>query len=306
MAGSASAQFTLVDYNVPAPTCSITADDNVLCDFSSIQPLTGNLAYSITGFGDCTGTATRDTEMSLSAATAVAVGGATSVTIDLNTAFDMADGASEAFEFCLLTSLKDGSDREMFYQGQKISATFTADGGFTVSGITSTQFDGVSGVVDTNQKTFTISAYQCDETRAAASTALSLGTTLFICIDSDDDAATILSVDTFSGFKSTLASTDLLSGNTEVQGAGSAAVTIGTRPFASFFADANPMTIEGTVTLQISNNRVRRYLRILQSENEREFEVQIAMESAAQPDSSAPAYASALALLGSTLAAAMI
>mmetsp|Transcript_26861 Transcript_26861/g.65278 ORF Transcript_26861/g.65278 Transcript_26861/m.65278 type:complete len:306 (-) Transcript_26861:325-1242(-) len=302
----ASVFGALQDYTLPAPTCSITANDEVQCDFAGIVPATGNLAYSITGYTDCTGLATRDAEMVLSAATATAVAGADTVTVDLNTNFDLADGASEVFEFCLLTSLQDGSSNEMIYQGQKISATFTGDGEFTVTGITTVAFDGVSGTVITDSKAFTVTAYRCDVARAPISTpALTLGTTLYICVDADDDSSVIKSVDTFSGSKISVGATDLLAGNTEVIGAGTNAVTIGTRPFSSFFADANTMDVIGTVTLDVDNNVVRRNLRMLQNTETDKFELFVEMEAA--EESSAPSvYGTAgVALLGALGVAAM-
>ncbi|CAJ1954168.1 unnamed protein product [Cylindrotheca closterium] len=300
----------IIDYSLAAPTCAITADDNVQCDFASILPLTGNLAFSITGYGDCTGTATRDLEMSLSAATATAVAGASTVSVDLNTGFTIADGASEAFEFCLLTSLKDGSGNEMFYQGQKISATFTADGGFTVAGITSEQFDGISGTIATDTKTFGVTATRCDghDTRVPISTpALALGTTLFICLDTDDDSVVIQSVDTFLGSKTNVASTNLLSGNTEVLGANSAAATVGTRPFSTFFADTDTIDIAGTVTLVVTSNNLRRrhLARILQTGAD-EFDVRVEVEPIEESSAPSSFSVASFAFLGAVAAVAAI
>lgn len=300
----------LQDYTLPAPTCTITADDEVQCDFASIVPATGALAYSITSYADCTGAAARAAEMTLSATTGTAAAGVSTVSIDLDTGFTMVDGASEAFEFCLLTSLKDGSGNEMYYQGQKISATFTADGGFTVSGITSDQFDGVSGIVDTNTKTFAITATRCDghATRAPITTpALTLGTTLFICLDSVDDSAVIQSVDTFLGSKTNVASTDLLSGNTEVLGLTTAAATVGTRPFSAFFTDADTMDIVGTVTLVVTNNNLRRrhLARILQTGSD-EFEVQVEMNPIEESSAASIYNVASIAFLGAIAAVAAI
>jgi len=150
--------------------------------------------------------------------------------------------------------------------------------------------------------------------------ALKIGETLFICIDSADDSATITSVDSFGATKTTGATpTDLLNGNTEVLGEGSAAVTIGTRPFASFFQDTVPLEVVGTVTLQVANNGPvrRRMVRILQSSGQagelkqngqaEEFEVKVEVEI--NEESSAPsAFGSstgAVALLGAVAVAVM-
>lgn len=299
----------LQDYALPAPTCTITTDDEVQCDFASIVPATGALAYSITSYADCTGTAARTAEMTLSATTGTAAAGLSTVSVDLDTSFTMVDGATEVFEFCLLTSLEDGSGNEMYYQGQKISATFTADGGFTVSGIASDQFDGVSGTVDTNTKTFAITATRCDGhvSRAPTSTALTLGTTLFICLDSDDDSAVIQSVDTFLGSKTNVASTDLLTGNTEVLGLATAAATVGTRPFSAFFTDADTMDIVGTVTLVVTNNNLRRrhLARILQTGSD-EFEVQVEMNPVEESSAASTYSVASIAFLGAIAAVAAI
>ncbi|CAJ1957548.1 unnamed protein product [Cylindrotheca closterium] len=309
-AGSGGPTFDLQDYTVPAPVCAITGDDNVQCDFTGIVPATGKLVYSITGFDACEGTATRDSLMSLSATAAAAADGASSVTIDLTTDFNLASGANEAFQFCLLTSLQDGSGNEMVYQGQKISATFVADGDFTVSNIAAEEFDGISGVVADDQKTFGIDAYRCtiDRTPLATAGALAVGTTLFICIDSTDDSAVIDSVNTFVGRKNS-EEIDLLSGNTEVLGAGTGAVTIGSRPFASFFANTDPLEIFGTVSLDVTDingtNR-RQLLRVLQSSQSEEFELKVELEAVEESSASTSGFGTtAVALLGAVAAAVL-
>mmetsp|Transcript_15377 Transcript_15377/g.37847 ORF Transcript_15377/g.37847 Transcript_15377/m.37847 type:complete len:200 (+) Transcript_15377:1700-2299(+) len=199
----------------------------------------------------------------------------------------------------------------MLYQGQKIKATFTADGGFTVSGITSVEFDGINAAVDEDSKTFGISAKRCDVNRNALTSppALAVGTTLFICIDSTDVNAVIKSVDTFGATKTSGgALTNLLTGNTEVKGEGTDAVTIGTRPFVQFFADTTPLEIRGTVTLEVTDNGVtRRHLvRILQTGLSEEFELEVELEAVEESSANSAAFSTAaVALSGGIIAAIM-
>lgn len=131
---SAFAQFfSLQNYIINAPSCSISDDLNVHCGFSNIEPFDGNIASFITGFDNCRGSAARDSELSLSTATQIATNGTFNVIIDINTTnFNLTNGESEIYTFCLLTHLRDENDILMFWQGQKINATFMVSGNFTV------------------------------------------------------------------------------------------------------------------------------------------------------------------------------
>ena len=101
---SVLAQPNLQDYTLNALACSISQDLNLHCDFSNIDPLDGNIAHFITGFDNCQGSAARDPELSLSAATGTAVNGAVngdySVIVDIDTDFNLTNGESETFTFC--------------------------------------------------------------------------------------------------------------------------------------------------------------------------------------------------------------
>mmetsp|Transcript_36520 Transcript_36520/g.88509 ORF Transcript_36520/g.88509 Transcript_36520/m.88509 type:complete len:336 (+) Transcript_36520:290-1297(+) len=290
------AQFNLQDYIITAPTCSITNDLNVQCDFSNIEPLDGNIASFITGFDNCQGTATRDSELSLSAASGIAVNGAYSVIIDVNTNFNLANGDSETYTFCLMTHLRDANDNLMIYQGQKISTTFTANTEFTVSNLDTQVFDGVGSDVDSDSKIFTITARRCDLSRNEITTpAVAIGDSLFICIDTESPNVVIAAVNGFFGSKTNVPQTDLLLGNTEILGVGTNAITIGTRPFVKFFEDTSPLEIFGTVTLDIANNvfvnngvRSRQLARTLQTNGKNKFDVEVEVE--AQRETSPAAY----------------
>ena len=98
---------------------------NLHCDFRNIEPINGNIASFITGFENCQGSATRDSELSLSATTDIAVNGTFNVIIDINTNFKLTYGESETYIFCLLTHLRDEGGNLMIWQGQKINSTFT-------------------------------------------------------------------------------------------------------------------------------------------------------------------------------------
>jgi len=298
------------DYTLPAPDCSITADRNVKCDFTGIAPATGTLALSITGYTECTGAATRSADISLPVATAIAAGGEHSVTIELTTAtLDLTAESSEAFEFCLLTSLQDDSGKEVIYQGQKITATFTVDLDFEVTGgIASEEYNGFEEkAVD---KTYGVTAFQCDINRNEITTspALAIGTTLFICLDSTDANTVIQTVETLVVSKTGVTPSNVLNANTELQGEGTIAVTIGTRPYVEFFEDTTTnLEISGTVTLADGVGR-RHLARILQSELLEEFELQVELEAVEDIESSANSAAfgtAAIALLGATIVAIM-
>jgi len=296
-------------YTLLAPVCSTTAEDNVKCDFTGIAPATGNLAFSVTAYTDCTGAAEVGVSLSTGATTATAVDGAHSVTIDIATTTDLTVESSEEFKFCLLTSLKDDNGQEMFYQGQKISATFNTDGNFAFGSIDSVQFDGISGVADNIDKTFGVSAKRCDIDRnEITSPALAIGTTLFICLDSTDANTVIQTVETLVVSKTGVTPSNVLNANTELQGEGTIAVTIGTRPYVEFFEDTTTnLEISGTVTLADGVGR-RHLARILQSELLEEFELQVELEAVEDIESSANSAAfgtAAIALLGATIVAIM-
>jgi len=199
---SVLAQLSLQDYIINAPTCSITDDLNVRCDFSNIEPSDGNIASFITGFDNCQGTATRESELSLSAATGTAVNGDYSVTIDIDTNFNLANGDSETYAFCLKTHLRDANNNLMMYQGQKTNSTFTANAEFTVSDLNTQAFDGVGSDVDSDSKIFTITAHRCNLSRNEITTpAVGAGDSLFICIETQDSNVAIAAVNGFFGRK---------------------------------------------------------------------------------------------------------
>ncbi|CAJ1966084.1 unnamed protein product [Cylindrotheca closterium] len=275
------AQFDLQDYILNAPSCSITDELDVQCDFSNIEPSDGNIASFITGFDNCQGAATRDSELSLSATNGAATSGDYSVIIDINTDFDLTNGESETFDFCLLTHLRDANSNLMIYQGQKISSTFTSNAEFTVSDINTQVFDGVGNEVDSDSKIFSVTARRCDLSRKEiASPALGVGATLFICIDTRSPNVVVAAVNGFYGRKINVPQTDLLLGNTEILGLGTDAIVIGTRPFVKFFGDTTPIEVFGTVTLDIGNNgvRSRQLVRMLQADGEENFDVEVDVE----------------------------
>ncbi|KAL3937268.1 MAG: hypothetical protein SGBAC_007599 [Bacillariaceae sp.] len=277
------AQPNLQDYTLNAPACSISQDLNVDCDYSNIDPLDGNIAHFITGFDNCQGGAARHSELSLSTATGTAVNGDYSVTVDIDTDFNLANGESEIFTFCLLTHLRDASDNLMLYQGEKINSTFTSDGEFTMSDLATVTFDGVNDVVNSDSKTFALTAYRCDLSRNEITTPpVAVGVTLLICIDTGDTNVAISAVNGFYGVKTNVAQTDLLAGNTEVLGLGTDEITIGTRPFVKFFDDTDPLQVLGTVSIDIGDNGASRQLRARKVQirgKEDTFDVKVEVEA---------------------------
>ncbi|CAJ1954174.1 unnamed protein product [Cylindrotheca closterium] len=278
------AQPNLQDYILNAPACSISQEDlNVHCDFSNIEPLDGNIAHFITGFDNCQGSAARDSELSLSAATGTAVSGGYSVIVDINTDFNLTNGESETFTFCLLTHLRDASNNLMIYQGEKINSTFTSDGEFTVSDLDTETFDGVNVDVNSDTKIFAVTAYRCDLSRNQITTPpVAVGVTLLICIDTGDTKVVISAVNGFYGVKTNVAQTDLLAGNTEVLGLSTDTVTIGTRPFVKFFEDTDLLEVLGTVSLDIGDSGASRQLRMRKLQvggKEDTFDVKVEVET---------------------------
>ena len=284
---SVLAQPNLQDYTLNALACSISQDLNLHCDFSNIDPLDGNIAHFITGFDNCQGSAARDPELSLSAATGTAVNGAVngdySVIVDIDTDFNLTNGESETFTFCLLTHLRDASDNLMIYQGEKINSTFSSNGEFTVLDLDTETFDGVNVDVNSDSKIFAVAAYRCDLSRNEITTPpVAVGVTLLICIDTGDTNVVISAVSGFYGVKTNIAQTDLLAGNTEVLGVGTDAITIGTRPFVKFFEDTDPLEVLGTVSLVIGDNGASRQLRVRKLQvggKEDTFDVKVEVEA---------------------------
>ncbi|CAJ1962605.1 unnamed protein product [Cylindrotheca closterium] len=145
---SVLAEFNLQNYIINAPSCSISEDLNVHCNFSNIEPINGSIASFITGFDTCQGSATRDSELSLTATNGVVANGTFNVVIDINTNLNLTNGESETFTFCLLTHLRDASDNLMIWQGQKINSTFIFRTDFSVVSSLHTQVFEAGNVVE--------------------------------------------------------------------------------------------------------------------------------------------------------------
>lgn len=137
--------------------------------------------------------------------------------------------------FCLKTSIKDALGNVMKYNAQALTLNFLFNGSFNGLSVSTTQFTDVDDQDQVGEKTYTITAKQCDQTGADSSVALKAGDNLYVCFTPNDAAVEIKSITTLNLSKGggTIAATPVNAGvkdvNTFSFGEGSAKLFVATK-----------------------------------------------------------------------------
>jgi len=112
---------------------------------------------------------------------------AVSVSID-NNALEV---GGESVAFCIQASVKAGGSDDVYAQlGQRVRLDLATDGFFSFD-TTPAIADGISAEVNALDTTLTVDAYQCDVSGTRTSDDLSIGDTLYICIDGEQDTVIV-------------------------------------------------------------------------------------------------------------------
>ena len=196
------------EYILPSPLCSVDVTDgtsvgDVTCAFTGIiSPSDATLSMQIQAYdcvADYNSMSFGDTDV---LATSALVTGATS--FDAIARVNPESGHQGEVKFCIRTDLKDATSSDtMIYRSEKIVVTFSYNGDFSVAGFTTTPFVGIGQVATTATKDFGVTASVCDAAGTKLSNAppLSLGTNLFICLETNVVGTKIPSITSFTAQK---------------------------------------------------------------------------------------------------------
>jgi len=173
---------------------------------------------------------------------------------------DPASGYAGNLKFCVRTDLKDAASGEtMVFRSEQIEITMSYDGSFSVTGFETTPFGGIGEDATVATKNFGVTATVCDLAGTAISSppALSLGTNLFVCIDTEVVGTKISSITSFIATKDTQSDYNVAtpSPNVVIRGVNSADVKVVMNLPARFFADATDIKLSGSVVVTRDDRR---------------------------------------------------
>ena len=250
---------------LPAPTFNITLSESPGCEFVADTDTIGTVTCTFEANGDsghtvesvllgpeCSaennnGGLTRDENPTIppnGESSTYAV----SVSID-NSALQESD---DSIAFCIEASVKAGNSEYIFAQlGQKIQLDLDTDGSFSFN-TTSAVADSISAGVDALNTTLTVNAFQCDASGTSTSDDLSLGDTLYICIDGEQDIVVVDAITTLNAKKSGLSDLSIIDGSnptnnatTTVYGLDSNKAIVTTKLPLAYFESSEAVTISG-------------------------------------------------------------
>jgi len=165
----------------------------------------------------------------------------------------------ESVAFCIQAFVKAGGSTDVYAQlGQKIQLDVATDGSFSFD-TTPAVADTISAEADALDTTLTVGAYQCDDSGTLTSSDLSLGDTLYICIDGDQDAVIVNAVNNLQAEKSGVSVSPLSiiddgptianDAITAVYNTGTNKVIVTTILPLAFFEDSGAITVSGNADI---------------------------------------------------------
>lgn len=286
--------FDAAAANVGDLTCTYTSSGGT--DFYSTFCVGDTLANAKTG-GQCdTATGVRLSDGGVSGGLITGTVGDTSPEITVRVSNDAIDGTN-TIEFYLVGKVKGSDGNTYKWDGQKVELSMQLDGTFETSSITTTGFNGLDAVSETEQAVYTVSAKRCDASRNDASnTAFELGDNFFLCVDTAQENVKIESISTLLVAKTNtnpqdpaVADFNLIQNNvadnptnTFIYGANSDNVVIATRFPSRFFDSAGSVKLEGTAILAFQDRR-RRLVRIMQETSAAEADFSMEVDIVGSP-----------------------
>ena len=168
--------------------------------------------------------------------------------------------------FCIEASVKAGGSDDVFAQlGQKVKLDLNTDGSFSFN-TTSAVADTISAEADALDTTLRVSAYQCDDSGTSASSDLSLGETLYICIDGVQDTVIVDAINNMQATKSGVSDLDLsiIDGSnptnnaiTTINYTGTNKAIVTTILPITFFESSEVVTVSGNADISASGSEQR-------------------------------------------------
>jgi len=224
-------------------------------------------SYSSTSFGDTTVTATTVQSQGVTSYDAVAA-------IDPTTDFQ------GDVTFCVRTDLQHSSGEIMVTRSEKIRVTLDYNAAFVVTGFATTPFVAINNVENTGTKTFGVTAVECNANGSTITnpSALSLGTNLFICLESSVPGTKIKSITSFTAEKGTelydiKTAATRSNANVVIRGLYSSDVKVVINFPLRFFTNSNVITLSGSVV--VGHNRRLASTRTLEEETFADFDLLI-------------------------------
>jgi len=164
--------------------------------------------------------------------------------------------------FCIRTDIKDVSNETMVFSSQKAKVTFSYDGLFTITGFETTPYEGISNGETGITKNFGVTAYICDASGDPISNpddpvSVSLGTNMFVCIDTVVDGTKVASIVSFTATKDSVETYDILNSgsNVVIKGLESPNVKVVMIFPARFFDTSSSIKISGKVVVAPNSRR---------------------------------------------------
>jgi len=253
---------------------------DVTCEFTGIvSPNDATVSMEILG-NDCT-SAYSPTTFGNTAVTANTpqVSGVTSY--NAVASIDATSGYEGEVAFCVRTDLKDPDfGKTMLYRSVKIKVSFSYDNSFSVAEFAASPFVGILEAETTGEVNFGVTATVCDSAGDTLSSPppLSLGTHLFICLESN---ANIQSISSFIAEKDGSDPFDVVTASSTtvvISGLDSSNVKVAMSLPVSFFADGNNIEVSGSVVVGHGSRRRLASSRVLADESEENFDVFIEVE----------------------------
>ena len=169
-----------------------------------------------------------------------------------------------SIDFCIEASVKAGGSDDVFAQlGQKVKLDLNTDGSFSFN-TTSAVADTISAEADALDTTLRVSAYQCDDSGNSASSDLSLGETLYICIDGVQDTVIVDAINNMQATKSGVSDLDLsiIDGSnptnnaiTTINYTGTNKAIVTTILPITFFESSDAVTVSGNADIKAGGSR---------------------------------------------------
>jgi len=267
-------------YNLPLPSCSIDVSSGtiVTCAFAAIvSPSYMSVSMQILNYDCITAFDSSLFGGTLVTAETALASGVTS--FDSVASLDASSGFSGDVKFCIRTDLKDAAGESFMFRSEETVVTITYDGSFTfVTNFDIKDFEGIGTEATTARKNFGVTATICNSAGDSISSPppLSLGTNLFVCIETKVAGTKIPSITSFIAEKDAEPPYNLVaaSPNVVIRGVGSSKVKVAMNLPARFFADDTVIELSGTVTVERDSRRRLENHRALEEEDASEVSLE--------------------------------
>ena len=250
---------------LPAPTFDITLSESPGCEFDADTDTIGTVTCTFEASGDsehavesvllgpeCSADITNNGLTQDETPIFTRTGESSTYAVSVSIGNSALQEGGDSIAFCIQASVKAGGSDDVFAQlGQKVKLDLNKDGSFSFE-TTPAVADTISAGVDALDTTLTVEAYQCNDSGTSTSGPLSLGDTLYICIDGEQDIVVVDAITTLNAKKSGLSDLSIIDGSnptnnatTTVYGLDSNKAIVTTKLPLAYFESSEAVTISG-------------------------------------------------------------